>query len=434
MKNTGNNFRRGQAMLVAVFVLFFFTLSVVAYGASSVVRDVRAAEVLGLSKRIAIISENGIEDVTFRISSGLAYESSEVLTTSDGEVVTEVSDDILSGEKIVASLADISDSVRKKEVRLVNGVGVGVNYGVQAGQGGFVMNNSSVVHGNVYSNNTVSGAGNLITGTIISSGSDGFINDMESGEDMYAHSIADSLVGRDAHYTSISGTTVGRTSYPGSSDLPDLDLPITDEQIEAWEQIAQDGGSSPCSKGSFVIQSVGGPPIMLGPIKINCDLIIKNSPNIVLGGPVWVNGNLTVQNSPNISISPSLGAMSLPFIVDKVANRATGGLISLGNSSTYLGSGHPNSFVYFISGNTSAESSGSLNAIAVSNSLTGVVVLYSNHGKVQIGNSANIVAAAAYKIEMLNSAQFYYDEGLASTLFTSGPTGGWEITSWWEVE
>src|SRR3989344_3948591 len=201
MYKKGDNLSRGQAMLVAVFVIVFMTLSIVAYGITSVIRDVKAAEVLGVSKRVAILAESGVEDVAYRVMNGYEYDSSEVLVVADGSTVTEVENDILTNEKIIKSISDISESIRKKETRIIQGDGVSVNYGVQVGEGGFLMQNSSSVTGNVYSNNTVTGSGNRVTGSIVSAGATGSIIQMESGEDMYAHTITNSIVGRDAYYT-----------------------------------------------------------------------------------------------------------------------------------------------------------------------------------------------------------------------------------------
>ena len=60
--------------------------------------------------------------------------------------------------------------------------------------------------------------------------------------------------------------------------------------------------------------------------------------------------------------------------------------------------------------------------------------MYAGHGQISIENSATLRQVTGYKIKMKNSANLIYEEGLADTLFSSGPSGGWNISTWQEVQ
>ena len=87
-----------------------------------------------------------------------------------------------------------------------------------------------------------------------------------------------------------------------------------------------------------------------------------------------------------------------------------------------------------ISQNNSAELGGSESAISMDNSASGSVILYAGHGLIDIQNSATLKEVTGYKIKAKNSANIVYNTGLANTLFTSGPGGGYEILNWKETQ
>ena len=48
-------------------------------------------------------------------------------------------------------------------------------------------------------------------------------------------------------------------------------------------------------------------------------------------------------------------------------------------------------------------------------------------------NSVKLKEVSGYLIEAENSAEVTYETGLANLLFTSGPSGGWNLTDWEEI-
>jgi len=299
---------------------------------------------------------------------------------------------------------------------------------VQSGQGGFILENTSSITGNVYSAGSIIGSGNFIYGDAVSSGEAGLIDGIHTTGSAYAHTMQDSVVEKDAFYMVKTNTTVGGTSYPDSVDQPTLGLPISDDQVDTLKADALEGGviSSPCP---YNINS----DVTLGPVKINCDLNISGSPTVTLAGSVWVSGNVSIKNTAIVRVLAGLGGKSITIIADNPSNRTTSSSISLTNSVQFFGSGSSNSFVFLVSQNNSAELGGNEDAISMNNTSDGrSVILYANHGLININNSATLKEVTGYKIKAKNSANIVYDSGLANTLFTSGPGGGYEITGWKE--
>ncbi|MEK9182158.1 MAG: hypothetical protein AAB781_01045 [Patescibacteria group bacterium] len=419
--------QKGAALLIAV--LFFLIISVIIVIGSSgpVITDRKAAQNLIKSKASYFVSEAGVEDVSYRIIKSKDYDSAENLTLDGYTASSAVVDN--AGVKEVTTTGNASNLIRRIKTILITGDGVSFHYGVQVGEGGIVMENSSQVIGNIFSNGPVVGQNlNIVKGDVISTGSSGSVNGSHTTGTVYAHSISNSDIDKDAYYTTISNTTVGGVEYPNSPDQEASSLPITDAMIEDWKTAAAVSViSSPCP---YRINSNA----TIGPVKINCNLEISGSPTVIIAGPVWVNGNIEIDNSPTIKLASSLGANSVAVIADNPADRTTSSKIELANSTEFQNSGTEGSYILFISQNNSAQGGGSEKALTAENSMSGEVLVYAGHGEVHLKNNISLREVSAYKIRLSNSAQVIYKSGLANLLFTSGPSGGYSIDNWKETE
>ncbi len=421
----------GQAML-AMVVLTTVVSTLLVSGASIPAKDDLAlSNNLYVSKQSSLLSESGLEDVSFRIRKAWDYDTLEILSLNGFSATTSVATDLVTGVKTVLADSSVNQLERSQSTALSKNDKVSFNYGVQAGNGGFTMANTSSVLGNIYSNGQVSGSGNLVTGSVVSAGPTGLISGLHVTGTAWARTITNSTVDGTATYNSRSGGGIlnGGTPTPGYSDPATTSFPISDTQIAEWEAEALAGGviSSPCP---YQITTM----VTLGPKKINCDLEISNGGSLTLSGMLWVNGNFTVKNNSGIRLDPSLGARSVALIADNVSNRTTSSLVDLQNSVTFSDSGTRGSFLFLISANSSSESGGAVTAIDLKNTASGPVILYANHGKIAIANSSQLKSVTGYLITMRNSAQLIYDSGLASSLFDTGPGGSWAVESWKEVE
>ncbi|KND48028.1 MAG: hypothetical protein AB201_00300 [Parcubacteria bacterium C7867-006] len=426
---TNNKIRTdgGAAMLIAVIFFLFATMTIILGVASPVLKQAAVSKNIITSKGSYYSAESSVEDILYRLKNGKQVSATESLSLNGGTVITDVTD-TGNGKKLVSN-GVISSLNRKVQTIVSFGTGVAFFYGVQAGQGGFDLQNSSSIVGNVYSGGPITGSGNIIYGDVVSSGPSGIIDGIHATGTAYSHTIQNSTIDKDAHYVTKTSTTVGGVSYPNSPDLPDAPLPISDAQISTWESDATTGGTATCSGGTYTISSSRS----IGPIKIPCDLSISGNTTLTLNGAVWVTGNITVQNSVIIKVSPSFGNKSVMMIADNPSNRSSSSKISLQNSSSFQNSGTAGSFVLMIAMNNSGENGGGTAAIENANSAGGAVVLYAPHGLITLQNSINVKEVTAYRITLQNSAQVKYDTGLPSSLFDSGPGGGYTITDWREI-
>ncbi len=276
---------------------------------------------------------------------------------------------------------------------------------------------------------TASG-GNMVLGDVVSAGPNGFVTQLHSTGSIYANKIADAVAEKDGYFKTTVNAKVLGTSFPNSADQATSSLPISDAVIDQWKIDAENGGviTTPCP-----YKITGSANVTLGPIKINCDLEVSNSSTLTLAGMVWVKGNIILGNSGAIQISPSISGKTVAIIADNPASRTSGSKITLSNSTQFLGSG-TNSYVMLVSQNNSAQNGGTVDAISVANSISGKVLIYAPHGQVLLQSSASVKEVTGWKIKLQNSSSVVYETGLANLIFTSGPSGGYQIQSWQEVE
>ncbi len=332
---------------------------------------------------------------------------------------------------------------------VVGGTNVGFNYGIQVGNGGLEMTNSSKVIGNVYANSNISGENSaMITGTAIVAGASGKIQDIRIDGDAKAHFIENSDIGGntdsyDLKTTSVDGNVVattitscsglvgGNATYdtksncnvagtettPNPADFSDpeiIPLPITDEQIADWEAAAAAGGVIGSQIYSSGISS-------LGPKKIDGDLTVKNTAVLNITGTVWVTGHISFENTSIVQLDPGYGGLS-EVVLAGVSGSTTAGLISLKNSAEVKGSGTAGSYIMLLSEMVNT------NSISIDAGNTGsVAILYAGNGLVDLNNSGQFKEITAAKIRTSNTATVSYESGLANPLFSSGPSGGWQI-------
>jgi hypothetical protein len=421
---TGQIVKGGQAMITAVIFFLFISLTVILGVSAPVYSEVQLTRDIVISKESYYLSESGQEDVIYRLKSGMNVSNLESLTIGSDTVVTNMVNN--SGTIIILSSATSSSLVRKISTELIVGVGIDFNYGLQAGEGGLYMKNTSSISGNVYSNGPITADNSpIIDGDAISAGPSGLIEDMEVTGDAYANTIDGSTIGGDAYYQTISSTVVSGIEYPGSSDQATTSFPIPNSTIEDWKTAAETGGVST----SCTIDS----DISIGPIKFECaKLDIINDPVVTLDGPIWVEGDIEIQNTATVKINPSLGEISIPIIAHNTSDESGSGIITLKNSAFF--DGPNNNFILLVSMNNDVENGGSTFAIEVQNSVDGDLLVYAPHGEINLKNSIDLKEVTGYKISTENSAEIIYDTGIASLLFSSGPGGGYDINKWKEVE
>ncbi|MEN9524194.1 MAG: hypothetical protein RL536_263 [Candidatus Parcubacteria bacterium] len=408
-------------------ILFVAILVVLLVGVvNPIISNYSSAQASMSSKKAFLLVDSATEEAIYRLKNGKNIAPYQNLNLAQGMASIAVTN-TSSGKKIETSSA-VGSYQKNTVVNVSIGTGISFHYGIQAGDGGFSLNNSSSITGNVFSSGPIVGSGNYIRGEVISAGSSGLVDNIHATGTVYSHTIQNSIIDRDAYYVTKTNTTVAGTSYPGSADQPIVDLPITDAQIATWEGIAA-SSTATCSDGKYSITS----SVSIGNLKIPCNLEIKGSGiTVTVTGHLWVVGNITTQVSPTIRISSALGSSNVAIIADNPAASTTSGLIDIGQNTSFAGSGSPSSFVFMISQNGSAENGGDTDAINMGQGASALVV-YAIHGQITMAQSVSVKEATAYKIILKNSANVVYDTGLPNALFSAGPGGGYNMVDWTEI-
>src|SRR3990167_4976651 len=349
---------QGQAMIISMIFFLFISLAIISGLVSPSVREFKIANDLIKSRQSFFLSESAVEDSYFRLKTGKAIGATNTISLGDNSATATITDSGYN-EKTISALGDVSSRQRKNELVLNTGVGVSFNYGVQVGQGGLEMNNLSKIIGNAYSNGNIIGTNSArIQGTAIASGPVGIIEGMDINGDAWSHTIRGiSTVGGKATHAvlqnttvtgnvvadSISSCTIGGTAkydtrsscaVTGAITTPNPDvfvpatilpLPISEAQIDVWESEAEVGGVV----GDQIYSSGTR---NLGPKKINGDLILSNTAEIVVTGTLWITGEIRLSNSAILRLDPSYGGSS-GVVMAGIDESATTGYIEIANST-----------------------------------------------------------------------------------------------------
>ncbi len=253
---------------------------------------------------------------------------------------------------------------------------------------------------------------------------------------VYANSIIDSTIGGDAYYQTISGSTVAGTEYPGSGDFPVINMPVSNSNIEDWKNEATSGGviTGDCGdSGDTACQIESGNTLLLGPKRIEGDLNLSSNQTLIVTGVIYITGNIDIDGSgAEVKCDSLYGSESCVIISD--------GWIHVKNNVTFSGSGQDDSYLMLLStleGCTGSEGSSSCthhDGVMDIHNNSGGAIFYANNGMINLHNNVNVSAAVAYKLRLDNNSTVSYESGITNTTFSSGPSGGWSIDSWSEIE
>lgn len=421
MTNSHHKYQNGQAMIIATIFFLVVSLTIIFGLTGPLVRETRSISDLQASRSSYFLSESGIEDVVYRLKNGLDVSGgSEILTLNGQTATTEIIDE--NGGKTIKTTGDWNDHIRKVQTRLIPGIGVAFNYGVQTGAGGFTLNNNSGVNGNVYSNGNITGApGAYITGSAFAAGT--LIHRVTIGSgvigDAWAQNVTNSTV-RGKLFCQ-TGTGNNKPCDTSKANPAVEEYPISDENINTWKDEALAGGVFNGTKTIYDTTE------SLGPLKINGNLVVENNATLTITGTLWVTGNITLSNNVVVKLVSTYGSASGVILSD--------GKISVSNNAIFEGSGTTGSSIMILTTSDcpTGGSCGGSPAINVSNN-AGTVILNAQNGTISFSNNAGAKAATAKTIALQNNAVITYDSGLINTNFASGPGGGWDIRSWKEIE
>lgn len=425
IRNFKNGFAAFYVAILVMIIMAVITLSLLFL----VSNQQRILNNSLISYKSFSLAESGIEDALVRLVKGMNYSSSYILSLGNNISNVQISD-IIGGARTITSTGNVNDRIRKvRVVYKISTQDVSFYYGIQVGDLGLQMDGNAVVNGNIFSNGSISGASNAkIYGDAISAGPTGNINTMKqiSGS-VWATNLQNCKIDGDAHYTNISGCTVGGSHFTPEEGPPPQNMPITQDKIESWQDEAEAGGT-------IAGYSLGGNNTdSLGPKKVEGDMTLSSNAKLTITGTIWVTGNLSLNSNVVIVLDPAYSSFSGVIVVD--------GQISLDSNVVFCGSegykgggqcySSVGSYIMLLSTNNSIDHN---NPAIYATSNTQTAILYTSEGIIKLSSNAKLREATGYGIYMSSNAEVTYETGLADVRFSSGPGGGWRVASWKEIE
>ncbi len=251
-KNFYKKRNRGDVMMLTT-IFFLVVCFIILSGLSfTTLRDIRNMRSLVSGRVSYYVSEAGMEDAYYRLKNEILFASNNVPIDGNyaGVTFTNNSDGSIS----LTSLASTSGYYKRITSNITAATAISFPFGLQSGTGGFSMVQSASIIGDVFSNGIISGAGNYIYGNVTISGTSTYLYGIHATGTVYSHTIGSSTaaattIDKDAYYQSIANTTVSGISHAGSADPVSAILPISDTQVQKWENDAVNGGimlSSEC--------------------------------------------------------------------------------------------------------------------------------------------------------------------------------------------
>ena len=418
-----NIHQSGQAVLTAVIFFLVISLPIVMGVSTPVTFQARAVSDFIASKQGYVLADSLNDDVLYRLNNGQTLPSTIVLglnnatatagVTSSGGVV-----DILTSGLVGNNITRVVRGIFRQ------GVGISLNYAIQAGDGGINFSNGSGVNGSVYSEGSVVGDDNsYISGSATVSSSTASINGsysgaMSIGNGVYGDSFANAVMNTKVSGNLYCQTGSGNINWTSASiycntsraNPISLNFPITDNQIQAWKDNASNGSVIHPTAGQYVLD--GTSTATLGPAKIVGNLDIKDSAVVTLGGNLWVTGNITIEDYGKIQLASSFDSNSSVVLADKKV-LITGG-------SQVVGTGVDGSYVMVVDTSNCPEdvSCGSQPAI-LTNGWTGSALLVAPNGSINLDGGTTTGAIIGKKVSLLGTSTVMYGGGLIKLNFYS---------------
>ncbi|MBU1255256.1 hypothetical protein KKH35_00095 [Patescibacteria group bacterium] len=416
-----NNQEKGFTLILSTTLILTISLIIISGLTSLTINSIINTRNKIKSTQSYYAAEAGIEDSLLRLkNSEMMFFDSNTLNIDNSLVNIEISE-LIGGARTITSQSNNDDIIRKlSAIFITTADNVSFFYGAQAGDGGITMGNGSKIEGNVFSNGSIIGNGE-ITETATVALNVNKIENVSIGKNAYAYICNNVNIGETLYY--VSGGSIQNCNYGtavniGPDEIEPQDLPIPDEQITEWKDEATAGG---IINNDYTIS--GGTTDSLGPIKITGNLSIDNNSTLNITGLVYVQGDITIDNNALVKLDESFGSISGVIISD--------GQIIVSNNVIIQGSGQIGSFLMFLSTNNSLDPSNP--AIDVSNNAE-AAIFYTSNGLIVLHNNVNIKEVTGYKIRLDNNAVISYETGLENVNFTSGPGGSWEVKEWKEIE
>ncbi len=417
------SFQRGFAVFyLVILVLGVIFGIVISFGILIVGQQELGGNIIN-STQSYFTAEAGIEDALLRLVKKMKFTSPYNLKIGESLATIEISD-AFGGSRTITSSGSFLNRIRKIQVVYqVSTQKTSFFYGAQVGDGGIKMEDTAKIEGNVFSNGSIVRVGGnpRITGTATVAKNGNEINGLIIGLNANVHSCRNSKISGTLTY--VRGGTI--INCPASAtnvqteEIKPKDLPISQGQINQWKSEGLAGG---IISGNYTLEQKQ--EVFLGPKKIEGNLIIQDQAKLLLTGTIWVTGNITLKDRGQILLNPATyGSLSGLILAD--------GKIIVEDTAKALGTGRAGSYLMLLSELNSILTGSE--AIVIKDSST-IDIIYASKGYILLEDRISLRQVSGYGLKLKDNAKVTYEVGLADTVFTSGPAGGWKVISWKEIE
>lgn len=275
-------------IFTAIFFVALSSILILGF-ITPIIKQTKITSDLWNTKNTFFMSESGVNDVVYRLKGGFTVNSSEslpLLNGSDSDSVLTSIIDNPDGSKTITTTADMGGYVRKTQASIKEGSGVSFSYGIQAGQGGIIFNNSGTVNGNVYSG-----------GDIISYNSSAKIN----GTAIVAREpnlfIAEQNLASSSPPNSIIFNKTNEAQYVAQSFVVSTSSPLVQTNIfikkvgwpqEVFVKIIKDSSGSPSGNLEDIILSVKIDATLITTSYSWIEVPFDTNPKLIVGNRYWI--------------------------------------------------------------------------------------------------------------------------------------------------
>ncbi|MBX4201076.1 hypothetical protein KW786_03020 [Candidatus Parcubacteria bacterium] len=358
---------------------------------------------------VKIVTDNaGVPGTTILMSGTL---SASLVTTNFGwATVSMPSNPVLDPSQDYWMVIDASSNNSKYYVIGANSGGY-VNGAAKIGKYGGSWSNTSPSGLDGYFRIYLGGGTSMIGGDTYTGGV--FVGTAAS-DDAWAHTVQGATVTGTIYCQ--TGSFTNKTCNTTRDDPTPESLPLSDANIQDWKDDAVVGGTI---TGDYHVGFAGA---SLGPKKITGNLLVDGGGTLTVTGTLWVVGTITVTGGGKVKLDPAYGPNSGAVVSDSY--------VILNGGCNFSGSGQAGSYPFLITTSACPAAAGCAgnNAITLSGG-AGTVALIAQNGNITINGGSSLKQVTAKQITMSGGATLYYDSGLISENFSSGPGGSWEFMS-----
>ncbi len=440
----------GVILILTVILTMVMSISLTSWNEQKNIRNALK------STQSYFAAEAGIEDALLRFKKNPTLPATSYNFNIAGGTTSVIISENIGGSRTLSAQGNISNRIKKLGIVFTTSTAkISFFYGAQIGDGGIEMRTNSKIQGNIYSNGSIllieaqSGEKSFITDEVFVAnngnqidGGTGIIEiSKESKADAHVYSCNNAAIGGKLYWVtggSPGNCTADKGNAEQSEEIPEENLPITEEQIQRWRDGAccKTDSACPCLHspvGDLTIEI--GETKNWGPEKIEGSLRIKNKGVLNMKGNIWITGNLIVENGGTIKLDPNFyGSMAGLIIV--------AGKILIENGVTLKDSGITGSFLMLLSTNATKTIIEPCNlgkidtncpAIYIGNTAK-TSIFYASDGLIVLDNNMEVREITGYKLLLRPNAVLNYDSGLASTKFSGGSGASWQASNWQEIE